>query len=66
MKHISEGLAAVALCALIGWVVYLMNRPPETIIVGLDCKGEVIRVYGDDDGAEASKACRTVEIHKVP
>ncbi|AXQ68570.1 hypothetical protein HOU00_gp106 [Caulobacter phage CcrPW] len=65
MKHASEALAVVAVCGLLAFWLW-NDSHPVMVAVGLDCQGETVRVYGADDAPEASKVCRTVEIHKVP
>ncbi|AFU87900.1 hypothetical protein CcrColossus_gp030 [Caulobacter phage CcrColossus] len=65
MKHAADVLAIAAVCAFLGFLAW-NNAHPPMIAVGLDCRGEAVRVYGADDAPEASKVCRTVEIHKAP
>lgn len=64
MKAIGESLPAVAFFALLGLCAYLYARP-AAVLVGLDCQGEQVRIYGPQDGDAAVKACRTVQRHNV-
>lgn len=44
----------------------LLPHSPRTVLIGLDCMGEAVQVYGEGDGREAAKACMTVERHAMP
>lgn len=58
-----EASAAVAAAACI---LAACSPAPRPVLVGLDCQGEHVRLYGAEDGPEAARACRTVEIHQPP
>jgi hypothetical protein len=39
---------------------------PDAVLIGRNCQGEAVRLYGADDGREAAKACLSVERHAMP
>lgn len=66
MKYASQAVQVVAFLALVGFVFYMLAKAPDTVAVGLDCQGEQVRIYADGDAPKAAKACRSVQLHKLP
>lgn len=69
-KGVIEFVAGLAwiggACLALHFWGHLIPLAPDSVLIGRDCQGEAVRVYGKNDGREAAKACLSVERHKLP
>ncbi|AXQ69058.1 hypothetical protein HOU02_gp151 [Caulobacter phage CcrBL9] len=42
------------------------SAPEKRVLVGQYCDGDLVRLYGLEDGEEAAEACAIVEVHALP